>query len=260
MPGFRLDEKVALVTGCSIGLGHHFVETLHDAGATIVACARQLAELLEDLCKDLSRASWISADLGETAAREAIVPEVIDRHGRIDILVNNAGVGYPGRIETESLDDFRLALEVNVTAVWHLSKIAGAEMVAAGNGAIVNVASILGHVASAPMAQANYCASKGAIVNLTRERPCSGPEEGRARQCALSRLFPKRDDEFDSGRSEGVGLRRAQRAHGKDGGARRTRWTTPPALQRCWSVHHGNQPLRRRRLDGKVTQLRAIPK
>ena len=168
MPGFRLDEKVALVTGCSIGLGHHFVETLHDAGATIVACARR-AELLEDLCKDLSRASWISADLGETAAREAIVPEVIDRHGRIDILVNNAGVGYPGRIETESLDDFRLALEVNVTAVWHLSKIAGAEMVAAGNGAIVNVASILGHVASAPMAQANYCASKGAIVNLTRE-------------------------------------------------------------------------------------------
>jgi NAD(P)-dependent dehydrogenase (short-subunit alcohol dehydrogenase family) len=72
-------------------------------------------------------------------------------------------------IEDEDLDTFRLAMEVNVTAVWHLAKLAGAVMVAKGSGSIVNLASVLGLVGSTPIKEAHYTASKGAVVNLTRE-------------------------------------------------------------------------------------------
>ena len=93
----------------------------------------------------------------------------VERFGRVDVLVNNAGVGQKVAVEEESLDVFRDAIEVNVTAVWHLAKLCAAHMIPAGGGSIVNVASMLGHVASTPVKQAHYCASKGAVVNLTRE-------------------------------------------------------------------------------------------
>jgi len=85
------------------------------------------------------------------------------------VLVNNAGVGQKIAIEEEDLDMFRTAMELNVTAVWHLSKLVAPGMIASGGGSIVNVASMLGHVGSAPVKQAHYCASKGAVVNMTRE-------------------------------------------------------------------------------------------
>jgi NAD(P)-dependent dehydrogenase (short-subunit alcohol dehydrogenase family) len=165
---FRLDGKVAIITGASSGLGAHFVQTLHAAGADVVATARR-DDLLEAVCAGRARASWIAADLTLAEERERIVSEVMDSHGRCDVLVNNAGMARPGPIETESLDDFRTVLELNVTAIWHLAKLVGKSMANAGSGSIVNVASILGHVAAAPMSQANYAASKGAVVNLTRE-------------------------------------------------------------------------------------------
>jgi len=89
--------------------------------------------------------------------------------GRIDVLVNNAGIGTKMAIEDEALDWFREVMEVNVTAVWHLSKLVAPAMIAQGGGSIVNIASMLGHVGSTPVKEAHYCASKGAVVNLTRE-------------------------------------------------------------------------------------------
>jgi NAD(P)-dependent dehydrogenase (short-subunit alcohol dehydrogenase family) len=88
---------------------------------------------------------------------------------RVDVLVNNAGVGGSVAIQDEALDDFRTTMEVNVTALWHLSKLTAPAMIDAGGGSIVNIASMLGHVGSTPVKQAAYCASKGAVVNLTRE-------------------------------------------------------------------------------------------
>ena len=85
------------------------------------------------------------------------------------MLVNNAGVGRAASLEQEPLEDFQLVLDVNVTAFWHLCKLAVEPLVADGGGSIVNVASMLGHVGSAPIKQASYCASKGAVVNLSRE-------------------------------------------------------------------------------------------
>jgi NAD(P)-dependent dehydrogenase (short-subunit alcohol dehydrogenase family) len=165
---FRLAGKVAIVTGASSGLGAHFVQTLHAAGAEVIATARR-SDLLEGVCAGLAHASWIPADLMLGEERERLVSEVVASHGKIDVLVNNAGMSRPGPIESESLQDFRTVLELNVTAVWHMTKLVGEFMVKVGHGSIVNVASVLGHVASAPMSQANYAASKGAVINLTRE-------------------------------------------------------------------------------------------
>lgn len=165
---FRLDGQVAIVTGASSGLGDRFARVLHAVGATVVVAARRI-DRLDALADELPGALAVQADLSLEADRERLVATTLERFGRVDVLVNNAGVGEATRIEDETLDQFRFAMEVNVTAIWHLSKLCGAAMAAAGSGSIVNVASMLGHVASAPIKQAHYAASKGAVVNLTRE-------------------------------------------------------------------------------------------
>jgi NAD(P)-dependent dehydrogenase (short-subunit alcohol dehydrogenase family) len=134
----------------------------------VVVAARR-RERLEALVADLPGAVAIAADLGDAAERERLMTEVLDRCGTIDVLVNNAGVGHTVAVEDEDVDTFRHTMELNVTAVWHLSKLAGVTMVANRSGSIVNVASVLGFVGSTPIKQAHYVASKGAVVTLTKE-------------------------------------------------------------------------------------------
>jgi len=165
---FRLDGKVALVTGASSGLGDRFARVLHGAGARVVLAARR-EERLQALAADLSGAVPVRADLSLAEDRERLVATAVEQCGRLDVLVNNAGISTVVGIENESLDTFRTAMEVNVTAIWHLCKLAGAHMLEGGGGSVINVASMLGLVGSTPVKQANYAASKGAVINLTRE-------------------------------------------------------------------------------------------
>jgi NAD(P)-dependent dehydrogenase (short-subunit alcohol dehydrogenase family) len=165
---FRLDGQVAIVTGASSGLGERFSRVLHAAGATVVVSARR-GDRLDALVEQLPGAIPVVADVSRADDRERLVATTLDRCGTVHVLVNNAGIGATTAIETETLEDFRGVMEVNVTAVWHLSKLAAVPMVGQGYGSIVNNASMLGTVASSPIKQANYCASKGAVVNLTRE-------------------------------------------------------------------------------------------
>ncbi|MCX6520433.1 MAG: SDR family oxidoreductase [Actinobacteria bacterium] len=165
---FRLDGRIAIVTGASSGLGDRFARVLHAVGATVVVVARR-ADRLSALVEELPGSVAIAADLSVADDRERVVRETIERFGRVDVLVNNAGIGHKVSVEQEDLDTFRQAMELNVTAIWHLSKLCSPSMIASGGGTIVNIASMLGHVGSTPVKQAHYCASKGAVVNLTRE-------------------------------------------------------------------------------------------
>ena len=165
---FRLDGRTVVVTGASSGLGDRFARVVHAVGANVVVAARR-ADRLAALAADLPGTLVVAADLSLPEDRERLAAATAARFGHADVLVNNAGIGGKVAVEQEQLDDFRAAMELNVTAVWHLSKLFAPGMIAAGGGSIINVASMLGHVASSPVKQAHYCASKGAVVNLTRE-------------------------------------------------------------------------------------------
>jgi NAD(P)-dependent dehydrogenase (short-subunit alcohol dehydrogenase family) len=165
---FRLDGKVAVITGASSGLGARFARVLHAVGAQVVLAARR-ADRLESLATELDGALVVPADLSLAEDRQRLVTTSVDTLGRLDVLVNNAGIGSKVAIEDEELDSFRATMELNVTALWELCKLARTALIADGGGSIVNVASMLGHVGATPVKQASYCASKGAVVNLTRE-------------------------------------------------------------------------------------------
>jgi NAD(P)-dependent dehydrogenase (short-subunit alcohol dehydrogenase family) len=165
---FSVDGRVALVTGASSGLGARFARTLHAGGAQVVVSARR-ADRLERLADALPGVVAVPGDVSDVDDRNRLFDMIRSSFGRIDVLVNNAGIGTPEPAESESVDRFGEVMDVNVTSVFALAQLAGRQMIEQGDGSIINIASILGLVASAPIKQASYAASKGAVVNLTRE-------------------------------------------------------------------------------------------
>jgi len=164
---FRLDGRVAIVTGASSGLGARFAGVLHGAGATVVLAARR-GERLDALAGELAGAMPVACDVSRHADRERLVATTLERHGRVDVLVNNAGVGTPVPAEQETVERFGEVVDVNLTAAFGLAQAAGRSMLEQGRGSIVNVASILGMVGS-QIPFASYAASKGGLIALTRE-------------------------------------------------------------------------------------------
>lgn len=170
---FDLSGRVALVTGAGSGLGAVFAEALAEAGASVM-CAGRRPERVQETAHRLHERGHqcraLSADVTDEAGIARMVHETIEQFGRLDILVNNAGTAAAGPPETTSLVDWQRVLDVNLSGVFLCAREAARAMIAAGTGGrIINVASILGAVASEPVAAPAYAATKGAVVNLTRD-------------------------------------------------------------------------------------------
>jgi NAD(P)-dependent dehydrogenase (short-subunit alcohol dehydrogenase family) len=189
LPSFRLDGRVVLLTGASSGLGARFARILHASGAEVVVAARRL-DRLEKLAAELDGTRAIACDVADPVSLRNLVETTLAETGRIDVLVNNAGLANPMPAEDEPLEVFREVLEVNLVGLFHLSQLTGRAMLAAGHGVIVNVASILGLVASGQLPQAGYVASKGAVVNLTRELACQWARKGVRVNALAPGFFP----------------------------------------------------------------------
>jgi NAD(P)-dependent dehydrogenase (short-subunit alcohol dehydrogenase family) len=167
---FDLNGRVAVVTGASSGLGARFARVLRGAGADVVLAARR-ADRIERLTAELGadHALAVTADVRDEAAVRTLVERAVDRFGRLDVMVNNAGIADPGPAEDEPTSTFRGVLEVNLSAVFTGCREAARVMLPQGSGSIINVASALGLVGTWRMPNAGYAASKGGVVNLTRD-------------------------------------------------------------------------------------------
>ena len=169
-PDFRLDGRVAIVTGASSGIGRRFSQVLAEQGATVLAAARR-ADRLDELAGDHARVHAAACDVADDEQLRFLVERAVGEFGRIDVVVNNAGTtDAVTAAEHEDPAQFRAVVEVNMNACFVLAAAAARQMIVQETGgSIVNIASVHGLVAAAPNAQAAYAASKGGLVNLTRE-------------------------------------------------------------------------------------------
>lgn len=175
---FRLDGRVALITGASSGFGARFARVLAAAGAHVLVTARRV-DRLEALVAEIDGAHAFPCDLTVPEEAEALAASALAAHGHVDILVNNAGASDgPARAQSETLDEFRRVVDINLNAVFHLSRLLAPSMIERGKGTMINVASVHGFVASAPNTQAAYVASKGAVVTLTKELALQWAKKG----------------------------------------------------------------------------------
>jgi NAD(P)-dependent dehydrogenase (short-subunit alcohol dehydrogenase family) len=166
---FRLDGKVVVLTGASSGLGVQFARAMDSVGASLVLVARR-ADRLQDLADELRNATTIAADVAEAGAPQRIVDEAVGQHGRLDVVVNNAGISRSIAAIEDDIDAFRHELEVDLVAPFELARRAAAYMIDSSRpGSIVNIGSILGHVAGGRLKTTSYAAAKGGLHNLTRE-------------------------------------------------------------------------------------------
>ena len=170
---FDLSAQVALVTGCSTGLGVQRVKALANQGAKIVALARR-KEMVEAVAAEITKefgveAIGISCDITDTDRVNAAVDEILAKFGRIDILINNAGTGAIAPAEDITDAQFNGELNVDLGGTFKVSRaVAKKAMLPAKYGRIINIASMYGLVGNKIAGCAPYHAAKGGVVNLTR--------------------------------------------------------------------------------------------
>ena len=167
---FRLDGKVAIVTGASSGLGVAFADGLAEAGADVAICARRADRLQatkERVEAHGRRCVAVEADVSDPGHCERVVARTVEELGKADVLVNNAGVGTAVPATRETPEQFRKVIDINLNGSYWMAQ-AFARAIGEDGGSIVNIGSVLGST-TAGLPQAAYGASKAAIIGLTRD-------------------------------------------------------------------------------------------
>jgi len=166
---FRLDGKVAVVTGASSGLGVAFAQALAEAGADVVLGARRVDRLGETKALVEAagrRAVVVPTDVSRPEDCQALVDAAVDQLGRVDVLVNNAGIGTAVPATRETPEQFRAVVDVNLNGCYWMAQACGRVM--QPGSSIVNISSVLG-LTTGGLPQAAYSATKAALIGLTRD-------------------------------------------------------------------------------------------
>ncbi|HET7689670.1 MAG TPA: SDR family oxidoreductase [Nocardioidaceae bacterium] len=166
---FRLDGRVAVVTGASSGLGVAFAQALAEAGADVVLGARRV-ERLSDTARLVEaagrRALPVATDVSSPQDCQSLVDAAMAELGRVDILVNNAGIGTAVPATKETPDQFRAVIDLNLNGCYWMAQACGRVM--QPGSSIINISSVLG-ITTAGLPQAAYAASKAGLIGLTRD-------------------------------------------------------------------------------------------
>ncbi|MGD0045565.1 MAG: 2-dehydro-3-deoxy-D-gluconate 5-dehydrogenase KduD [Bryobacteraceae bacterium] len=165
---FRLDGKVALVTGSNRGMGAAMALGFAQAGADVVlhdiAAPEETAKRIREMAG--VRTHCLAADLSSRAQADRVIEEAVAAMGAVDILVNNAGIIRRAPAVEHPDEDWDAVIEINLTAVFRLCRAAGAHMLPRGRGKIINVASLLSFQGGINVP--SYSAAKGGVAQITK--------------------------------------------------------------------------------------------
>lgn len=189
-----LEGRVSVVTGGATGLGFQMATGLAEAGSNVVICSRKLenceraAQALEKLGV---KALAVACDVTRPGEVEAMKDATLRKFGRVDVLMNNAGRAWVAPPEDTPLERWQQVFDLNITAPFLCAQVLGREMIKAKKGSIINIASIAGLLGRNPAAYNSiaYGASKGALVNFTRDLAVKWARHGIRVNCVCPGFF-----------------------------------------------------------------------
>lgn len=175
----RLENKVAIVTGGTFGIGESTVRLFAKEGAKVVIAARNIekgTKLVNEIKEDGGEALFVRTDVSKEEDVENLVKHTVDTYGKLDVMFANAGIGDLQDLASCTLEEWNRTISVDLTGVFLCNKHAIPEMDKIGGGSIINCASILGHVGQVSVSA--YAAAKGGVVNMTRAAAVTYADKG----------------------------------------------------------------------------------